>query len=126
MRRLLLPALLLTLSGCSGYSLHTNLDKQNFDDYYRPSSVTVYTAEQLTDLNYKELGPVQGESCRNRSDLPPAQVSDARTQARTSVAEMGGNGVTFSQCLTLTGDDSLPGCIDSIICIGTALAVEAP
>ena len=36
-------ALLLTLilAGCSTYSFHTNLDKENFTEYFKPGTVTL-------------------------------------------------------------------------------------
>ncbi|GAA5219137.1 Rcs stress response system protein RcsF [Corallincola platygyrae] len=114
------------LTGCAeNYTFSTNLDQENFQEYYRASSVKVYQQSDLASLKYDKLGPVQGESCRNKADLPPAQASDARTQARRSTAEMGGNGVVFSNCVTLIEDDALPGCIDSVICTGIALRVDS-
>jgi RcsF protein len=113
------------LTSCaSHYSFNSNLDPENFERYYQPSSVNVYSEAQLMQLPHTQLGQVQGESCRDRSDLPPAQASDARTEARREAAKLGANGILFSECITLSGEDALPGCIDNVICIGNALKVE--
>ncbi|MGL4204979.1 MAG: Rcs stress response system protein RcsF [Aeromonadaceae bacterium] len=125
MTRTLRPLLLATLmlSGCSGYSFHTNLDKENFTNYFKPGSVALVTDEQIADLNYLVLGTVEGNACQQDENQPAPTEGDARTDGRIKVADMGGNGVLFSKCVTL---DNTPGCLSSVVCYGQALKVAPP
>ena len=114
----LLAATLLT--GCSGYSFHTNLDKENFDEYFKPGSVRIYEQSELADLNYLYLGTVEGESCQSDANQAVPNAGEARTLARRRVADMGGNGVSFDKCAEFS---DVPGCLKQVICYGQALKV---
>ncbi|MFB0955320.1 MAG: exopolysaccharide biosynthesis protein, partial [Aeromonadaceae bacterium] len=85
----LLAATLLT--GCSGYSFHTNLDKENFTEYFKPGSVALVDKAQLAELDYQILGTVEGVSCQEDNSQPVPVIGDARTEARTRTADLGGN-----------------------------------
>lgn len=117
---LILPLL---VSGCANYAFNSNLDKKNFDTYFKPGSVEVYTQDQLSDLNYLYLGTVEGQSCQEASNQPVPSAGDARTEARRKAADMGGNGVVFDRCNETTGT---PGCLQQIVCYGQALKVAEP
>ena len=47
----------------------------------------------------------------------------ARTEARTRTADLGGNGLLISKCLTL---ENTPGCVSSVVCYGQALKIAEP
>jgi len=113
----------LLLAGCSHYSVHTNLDKKNFTEYFKPGTVTVLDKSQLADLNYLTLGTIEGESCQSDADQPAPNLGDARTDARRKVADMGGNAVVFGKCVTFT---DTPGCLATLVCYGQALKVADP
>lgn len=117
----LLAAILIT--GCSGYSFHTNLDKENFTEYFKPGSVTLVDQEQLATLDYQILGTVEGISCQEDEHQPVPVIGDARTEARIRTADMGGNGLLISKCIEL---QQTPGCQASITCYGQALKVAEP
>ncbi|MDO2949374.1 Rcs stress response system protein RcsF [Aeromonas simiae] len=119
MKRLILMMPLLA-SGCANFAFNTNLDKKNFDDYFKPSGVELYQQSQLADLNYLYLGTVEGQSCQEKSDQPVPSAATARTEARTKVADMGGNGLVLDKCSELTGTS---GCLKQIVCYGQALKV---
>jgi hypothetical protein len=111
------------LAGCSGYSFHTNLDKENFTEYFKPGSVSLVTEQDLADLDYRILGTVEGNSCQEKArDAAPTE-GDARTDARLKSADLGGNGLIISKCLTL---ENTPGCVSSVVCYGQALKVAEP
>ncbi|MEG3755944.1 Rcs stress response system protein RcsF [Psychromonas arctica] len=123
MNRLLILILLILIAGCSDYQLHSNVDKENFETYFKPSKVTVYDKQQLLDLEYTVLGAVEGSSCQiDEIDLP-ASEAEARTEARINAADMNANGVVFQSCINFERDES---CVSNVICYGRALDVAEP
>lgn len=122
MKRLILMMPLIA-SGCANYAFNSNLDKENFDEYFKPSSVNVYQSSALDELNYLSLGTVEGESCQLDINQPIPTAAQARTEARRKVADMGGNGVVFDSCSELANP---PGCLKQIVCYGQALKVAEP
>lgn len=120
-RSIVTAALLTTfLLGCSGYQVSTNLDRENFSDYFKPSQVTVYEKTQLQQLNYQRLGTVEGESCQSSTLDPPPSEADARTEARRRAAELGANGMWIDQCLQVEPNKE---CISLLVCYGQAIKV---
>lgn len=107
-------------TACSNFDFSSNIDKQNFDDYFKPSEVTVYEKSQLQDLDYKFIAAVDGSSCQEEEKDRPADIREARTNARIKAAEMKANGIVFQTCLTFERDAS---CISNIICYGRAIKV---
>jgi RcsF protein len=110
----------LFLSGCSHYKFSSNIDKENFDEYFKPSQVTVYTKSDLQNLNYKLLGAVEGSSCQEESNDIPADVKEARTNARINATNMNANGIVFQSCINFEADDV---CLSNVICYGRAIHV---
>lgn len=109
------------LSGCSNYQFNSNIDKHNFDDYFKPSQVTIYDKSDLNDLEYQVLASVEGSSCQEEQKDLPADIKEARTKARINAAEMQANGIIFQTCLHFEQDES---CITNIICYARALDIE--
>lgn len=112
--------LMLILTGCSNYQFSSNLDKNNFDTYFKPSQVTVYEKSDLANLDYQLIAAVEGSSCQETISDIPADLKDARTQARINAADMNANGIVFQSCLTFEADKT---CLSNIICYGQALNV---
>lgn len=110
----------LLLSGCSNYQFSSNVDKDNFDEYFKPSQVTIYSKSDLTDLNYELLGAVEGSSCQQESNALPADRKEARTNARINAANMNANGIVFQSCINFEADNT---CLSNIICYGRAIDV---
>ncbi|WP_372882769.1 Rcs stress response system protein RcsF [Psychromonas sp.] len=109
------------LTACSQFEFSTNVDKQNFEDYFKPSQVTVYEKSQLADLDYQFIGAVEGSSCQEEEKDRPADIKEARTNARIHAAEMKANGIVFQSCLTFKKDSA---CVSNIICYGRAIDVS--
>ncbi|PKG37367.1 Rcs stress response system protein RcsF [Psychromonas sp. Urea-02u-13] len=110
----------LSLSGCSNYQFSSNVDKKNFDEYFKPSQVTIYSKSDLDDLEYQLLGAVEGSSCQQESKQLPADIKQARTNARINAANMNANGIVFQSCINFEADKS---CLSNIICYGRAIDV---
>ena len=111
----------LLLAGCSNYQFSSNVDKENFDEYFKPSQVKMYEKSDLEDLDYQLLGAVEGSSCQQESNQVPADVKEARTNARINAADMNANGIVFQSCLTFEADKT---CVSNIICYGRAISVN--
>lgn len=111
---------LLFLTACSNLQFSSNLDKKNFDDYFKPSQVIVYTKSQLVALDYTFIMAVEGSSCQEEEKDLPADAKQARTQARINAANLHANGIVFQQCLTFEADAT---CVSNIICYGRAINV---
>ena len=123
MNRLIIIVFIALVSGCADYAFHSNLDKENFDNYFKPSHVIVYDKKQLLDLEYTILSAVEGSSCQESEIDIPANKRDARTKARINAADMNANGIIFHSCLNIEQDET---CISNVICYGRALDVEIP
>ncbi|WP_022942515.1 Rcs stress response system protein RcsF [Psychromonas hadalis] len=108
------------LSGCSHYSFTSNLDKENFDEYFKPSQVTVYSKSDLQDLDYQLISAVEGSSCQQAKKDLPADIKEARTNARINAANMNANGIVFQSCINFATDKT---CISNIICYARAIDV---
>ena len=122
MKTLPLTALMLTLlSGCSLFQVNTNLDKKNFTEYFKPSSVAVMDKTQVLDVDAKPIGTVEGESCQTDDTQPIPNITDAQTSARKKVADMGGNAVEFSKCAPVPASSE---CIARLVCYGQAYQVK--
>jgi RcsF protein len=122
-RFILLGCFALAVSACSNFQFSSNLDKKNFVEYFKPSQVTVYEKSDLRALEYKVLGAVEGSSCQAEINDRPADIKEARTNARINAAALKANGIVFQSCLSFEQDQA---CITNIICYGRALVVTSP
>lgn len=120
MRVLFISLFLLLTTACSNFDYSTNLDKENFDEYFKPSQVVVYQKSDLDDIDHDVIGAVDGSSCQQKENDIPANERDARTKARINAADMNANGIVFQTCLTIEPDKA---CITNVICYGRALNV---
>lgn len=124
MKRFIITALTtILLTACGHFDFSSNVDKQNFENYFKPSQVTVYEKSQLADLDYQFIGAVEGSSCQEAEKDRPADIKEARTNARIRAAEMNANGIVFQSCLTFKKDSA---CVSNIICYGRAIDVSLP
>ena len=120
MNRLFIIIFIAFISGCSQYQFTSNLDKKNFDEYFKPSQVTIYEKSELLNLKHTTLGAVDGSSCQEEPKDLPANIKEARTNARINAAGMYANGIVFQTCLNFEPDNF---CVSNIICYGQALDV---
>lgn len=123
LRFITVPCFILLLTACSNMQYSSNLDKENFDEYFKPSQVDVYTKSQLAALDYTYIATVEGSSCQEQEKDLPADAKQARTQARIKAANLHANGIVFQQCLSFEADAL---CVSNIICYGRAIDVSLP
>ncbi|WP_371373225.1 Rcs stress response system protein RcsF [Thalassotalea aquiviva] len=115
-------ALLCTvLQGCQGIaSIDTNLDKENFDKYFAISKVEVYEQESDIKQAYQYIDLVEGESCQVRANDVPANITEARTQARKQAASLNANALVISSCINIEDTQ----CHALLVCYGKAYKVK--
>jgi RcsF protein len=117
-------------SGCS-YSVSTNLDEDNFTDYFSAGEVKIF--KSLTELqkevgqSYKSIGLIEGESCQiKQHHAAPGEV-EARTAARKSAYQQGATAIVFSGCATIDnqmGNHTNQQCISTLVCYGQAYITD--
>lgn len=118
--RIIIIAFALFLSACTNYHFSSNIDKENFDEYFRPSQVVIYKKDDLLSMEYAVLGSVEGSSCQEDEIDMPADSKIARTNARINAYEMNANGIVFQSCINFPRDET---CVTNVICYGRALDV---
>ena len=127
----IIPFIIL-LSSCSTGYISTNLDKQNFNEYFSAANVDIYTNEKNIKAHYQFIGTVEGQDCQKKSHHAVPDEIIARTQARRSAFEIQANGVVFSNCALLTQEqlaqlnnsNDAQQCHAILICYAKAYAID--
>lgn len=120
--RLIGAALLaLALTGCANnWGFNSNVSPEGIKDYYKGDGVTLYSKDQLNEVNYVTLGSVEGEACQIKAAEAPPKEADARASIRRRAADMGANGLLLDRCIRFA---DMPGCLEQVLCSGQALKV---
>jgi RcsF protein len=123
--KLLLVVTAMTLSACSSqYTLSTNLDKENFRNYYSHSQVKVLEDESEFSGRFKLIGMVEGQNCQAKSYHALPDEIEARTQARRNAFEQQANAIVFTGCALINDDQANQQCVATVVCYGKAYQVE--
>ena len=109
------------VSGCSSFSFESNLDPDNIISYFEISKVKIYDKNELQELNYEDMGTVEGLSCQIRETDPEPTEKEARSDARVQALKRGGNGLVYSTCITL---EDTPACVRSVSCYARVVLVK--
>lgn len=108
------------LTSCAQVSdVSTNLDKENFKQYFSPSKVKIVDDESHFEGKYKMVGLVEGEDCQVKPHHAAPDLIEARTMARGKAYDLGANAIVFSGCTTVKTDR----CLANLICYGKAYQV---
>lgn len=119
-----LPISLLLISCAQTYEIHTNLDKENFEDYFKPSQVKIVPLAELPK-GFKSIAAISGASCQKTSNDRPASKAEATAQARIAAAELNANGVVVDVCETQQQTE-IPECHVLLTCYARALTLPEP
>jgi len=127
-----LTTLLLTflLISCnSNYTVSTNLDRNNFKEYFSPSKVTIYQSEEEITKRYKFIGLVEGEDCQLKAHHAAPDEINARTNARRIAFQRQANAIVFTGCAvvdsTMTNQSpQKQQCLSTLVCYGKAYQVD--
>jgi RcsF protein len=122
------------IASCSGRYVSTNLDKENFSDYFSPSRVKIFEQEKDIKLRHNYIGIVEGQDCQIKPHHALPDEVNARTEARRHAFEQQANAVVFSGCTLLTSEklaqlnrsNDTQQCHAIVICYAKAFAVEQP
>jgi len=110
------------LASCaSNYTVSTNLDKENFDNYFAVGKVQTYDEVKSLPKNHQFVAIVEGSSCQEKPHLAPPDEIDAKNEARRAANKLEANAIIFSECVTLQSD----ACISERLCYGKAYKVIA-
>ncbi len=104
----------LFLFSCSNLSTTTNLDSENFVNYFAPSKVKIYPNEQALPAQHRLIGLVEGQDCQIKAHHAQPDEINARTDARRKANALNANGIIFSEC-ALIEDKS---CHAMLLCYG--------
>lgn len=109
------------LTGCGTFSFDSNLNPRNFAMYEKETSLKTYKNSELYDLNYVDLGTVEGISCQIREDDIEASEYDAKMHAKELARKKNANGIIFSTCVELV---NTPACLTSVSCYARIVSVD--
>lgn len=119
-------SLVILLTSCAKIdNVSTNLDRENFENYFDPMKVKMYKDEaEFNDLPHEYVGLVEGEDCQLKDWKAAPDPIKARTEARSKAYKLGANAVVFSSCVTID-QSSMPNssCYSTLICYGSAYKV---
>lgn len=115
----------LLAAGCAKINdISTNLDRDNFKNYFAPTKVKIVESEKDFTGKYQFIGLVEGESCQEKSHHAAPNEIDARTEARRQAYKLDANAIIFSQCVIIEEDKAAKYCLASTVCYGRAYKVE--
>lgn len=117
---------------CSNRIVSTNLDKDNFEQYFSASAVKIYNNEKDINTRYQLIGSVEGQDCQIKTHHAVPDKVNARTQARQQAFNLKANGVVFTGCAMLSQEklsqlnksNDARQCHAVIICYAKAYVIE--
>ena len=132
LKKILLISLLISLTSCSAHNLSTNLDKENFSNYFSAAKVKIYPSEKDINASYQFIGAVEGQDCQIKAHHAVPDEINARTQARRQAFDKQANGIVFSNCALLpqeqlaqlNNSNDAQRCHAIVICYAKAYAIE--
>ncbi len=123
--KLTLAIATLSLSACStNYTVSTNLDKENFQNYYSHTQVKIVEDKSEFSGRYKLIGMVEGQNCQIKPHHAEPDKIAARTQARRQAFDKQANAIIFTGCALINDDKANKQCHAAIVCYGQAYQVE--
>lgn len=112
----------LLVSACQEVAVESNIAPKNFEEYFKPASVEVYTKDSILEQRRTHsLGLVTGLACQEKPQDFIARESEARLDALVQAADMGANGIVYGKCIRL---ERTQACHVSVTCYGEAFVVD--
>jgi len=116
----------LLLTSCSNtYTTKTNVDKENFSDYFASSNVKMYKSEKDFNTTFQYIGLVEGEDCQAKEHHAEPDEVNARTNARKAANKLKANAVVFTGCTLISKEQASQNptpkqCVATTVCYGKA------
>ena len=132
MKKTFLIPLTAFLTSCSAHNVSTNLDKENFNDYFSASNVKIFKSESDINGRYQFIEAVEGQDCQVKAHHAAPDRINARTQARQQAFNKQANGIVFSNCAVLSQEqlaqlnnsNDAQQCHAIVICYAKAYAID--
>lgn len=109
------------LSACSSsqdYQVKSNLNPHTIKEYFKTSGIKVMNPRQLLTHNYKVIGTIEGDSCQEQSNQPPADMAHAKVDILNKAANRHADAVVFARCVSFPADNV---CLSSVSCYAKAV-----
>ncbi|PHR80648.1 MAG: rcsF protein [Colwellia sp.] len=134
LKKTLIIIFVIILTSCSSSYVTSNLDKNNFTQYFSASQVEVYSQETDIKTRHNYIGVVEGQDCQVKPHHAAPDEINARTQARRQAFEQQANGIIFTGCALLTSQQlaqlnsssDAQQCHAIVICYARAFLIESP
>lgn len=98
MRSLILCSAMFYLSACSSFVEIRDTAKLSQDEIQSINELPIYDQRDVQRGTYKNLGDIEGYSCKNKFWDKPATKSAAMKQLKLKAAEVGGNAIILDSC----------------------------
>ncbi len=119
--------LILAISSCSqNITVNSNLDPENFREYFSVGKVSIIKDESELPKPYKYIGLVEGQSCQLKAHHELPNEIDARTDTRKNAITMNANAVLFTSCTLITNNEADKQCIATRVCYAKAYIIQQP
>jgi hypothetical protein len=117
-------AFLFTLMGCYGpFVTEVHVDKDS--EKTLENEVRIYKADDLTRVDYVNLGDAAAVSCKNKLWDPASSEEDAISQLRFKAFTRHANGLLLWGCDSY-GTELSKNCWSSVTCRATMIRVATP
>ncbi|MGB1197488.1 MAG: Rcs stress response system protein RcsF [Thalassotalea sp.] len=115
----------LMLTSCSqNVSVKSNVNPENFREYFSASNVKIVNDESALETPYKLIGLVEGESCQVKAHHELPNEIDARTNARKKAHAINANAVIFTACTLIENNEANKQCIATRVCYAKAFITQ--
>ena len=88
------------------------------------NEVKLYQPSEVGSLKYAPIGNIESWSCKSKLWDPDPTREDALSQMKLKASSFGANGILDVQCAS-EGTRLATNCWASIVCVGTAIKVDA-
>jgi hypothetical protein len=114
----------MSLTACGAFVPVVKLDELTPEKKHAARSIRIFNASQLVGLNFEVLNIVEGNSCQNKLNDPPATRAAAIDQAKYFASEMGADAITNIQCGAREGTSTRTNCWELVSCTAEALKLK--
>ncbi len=118
-KRLSVFASLLFVGCSSNYEFSSNLDKENFDNYFAVGKVKTYASANDLPEDNELVGVFEGASCQEKAHLAEPDEIDAKNMAKRKAHALDANAIIFSDCVMVEST----ACVQELLCYGKAYKV---
>ncbi|XQW86587.1 Rcs stress response system protein RcsF [Thalassotalea piscium] len=121
----LISSILLAISACSqNISVSSNIDPDNFRNYFSASKIKIVSDETELTTPYKFIGLVEGTACQEKAHYQVPDEVEARTDARKQAYNLHANAVIFTACTLISNNEANKQCVATRVCYAKAYITQ--